>query len=258
MIGTALENIMAYWTFCRLCVLPIDAAASFANHDGLHRLKQFLAGTDPGLHVLCAVKGAGKTYSINQLFHRLPRTHQQILLSLECPKDSVSLAWFNQNILGITHKLLQFSEHVQNAFGSARFVTLVLSNFDQAMCANRPSALEFITKLQIDSVTSRRFKVLVECSDPGHAHVILDSMRGLANWISLEWEQSGADEFIALSGSTSRQPVVEYLLLSQSVTQTRQRLQDTTPAMIVYQRSAKNTSRRIRDMLEPFEPISNE
>ena len=173
MFAPLIENIGSYWRIHQLRIRSDDNDA-FVDHAGLLPLKEVFETRSKGTFVLCAVQGAGKSCAINKF--------GEGSLLIRCPPQPLSLTWFNRDILGMTHKTERLSQHVRNAFGT--FVTLVLSDFDQAMVSD--CALEFLKELHRDSVQSGLFNVLVECNRTSNAHKILDFFRGEACWIPLE------------------------------------------------------------------------
>jgi hypothetical protein len=159
----------------------------------------------------------------------------------------------NRDVLGLTHKTKQFSEHVRNAFGDSFFVTLILSDFDHPMSADSDQALEFLTDLHRDSVCSGAFNVLVESNDTSNAHAILDHFRGEARWIPLEWSDIGARDYADRHPTLRVSP--RHLVQTGSVTRASatSRLLDVVPARVVYDEMDARLRREMRNRLCVFE-----
>jgi hypothetical protein len=237
MFAPFVENIGSYW---RIRHLQIKSNDECLDHDGLFPLKKVFETQDKGIFVLCAVEGAGKSCAIN----KFGSIRQSLLV--RC-REPLSITWFNRTILGMTHKTERFSEHIRNAFGT--FVTLVLSDFDQAMTSDQDGAIKFLKELHQDSVQSGSFNVLLECNRTSNAHAILDIFRGEAYWVPLEWSEKGAAEYAKCN--CLPEAAALYLVRTGSVTRTRSRTRP-CPARVVYDEMDERIYNEMRNRLSVF------
>jgi hypothetical protein len=220
MLIPLIENIGAYRKMNALCSLGPEGHDRISQDEKRvpHSIRNMLL-LSSGTFVLCTPRSVSKKDVIVQFARANKNTTSTLFLDCDVQESPVSVAWFNKDVLGLTHKSAPVSEHVHNTFDRNRRVKLYLQSFDQAMRVDAASALRFIHELHADGRDSGRYSVIVDCTDPRVAHAILDSLRGEAYWVPLETTQ-GVRE---------------------------------TPAQQIYHVIDSRVCARVRDLLEIFE-----
>jgi hypothetical protein len=187
MLIPLIENIGAYRKMNALCSLGSGGHHGFSQDEQrVSNLIQNMLLLSSGTFVLCTPRSVSKNDVIVQFARANKNTTSTLFLDCGVQESPVSVAWFNKDVLGLTHKSAPMSEHMQNTFDRNRRVKLYLQSFDQAMRVDAASALRFIHDLHADGRDSGRYSVIVDCTDPRIAHAILDSLRGEAYWVPLE------------------------------------------------------------------------
>jgi len=195
MLIPLIENIGAYRKMNALCSLgPGGHHGVSQDEQAVPRKIRNMLLLSSGTFVLCTPRsGSGKDVIV-QFARANKNTTSTLFLDCGVQESPVSVAWFNKDVLGLTHKSAPVSEHVHNTFDQKRRIKLYLQSFDQAMQVNAASALRFIYDLHADGRESGRYSVIVDCTDPRLAHAILDSLRGEAYWVPLETAQDVNEE----------------------------------------------------------------
>lgn len=190
MLIPLIENIGAYRKMNALCSLGSGGHDRISQDEKRvpHSIQNMLL-LSSGTFVLCTPRSVSKKDVIVQFARANKNTTSTLFLDCGVQELPVSVAWFNKDVLGLTHKSASISEHMQNTFDRNRRVKLYLQSFDQAMRVDSASALRFIHDLHADGRDSGRYSVIVDCTDPCVAHAILDSLRGEAYWVPLETAQ---------------------------------------------------------------------
>lgn len=120
------------------------------------------------------------------------------ILRFELPdvkSNHAVMDWFNHEVLLFSRPYTcTFGQHVSNAYSiipawmrwkDYNLVTLIVDNLDPNMEKCPEKTIQFLRTLLDDALAHRNFNVVVPCTNPEHARIILDRCRGGAAYTLL-------------------------------------------------------------------------